>query len=1029
MKAVIVIVANGHMYIPSDEFHNAVAQYMSKSSTINAHATTAKATDKSKSKKAKKPTRVVGVDPFETSPWEALTSKIHEHGCLPLYNSVFFKGYDPHSFAFRDPETKETIKYVIGDDLDVARRLSITLGQGDDWKGAALGSVIKTFYDDRKLGRGHGVYGCMNPSVHAILTSNMDGASRGMIVDDYDIREWGNAAHLHNTVDMCSAYPYIMRCPMDTWGVPDMDDEIVNGAPPGGHESVGLALFEVEADTTDARSRHFFGKSLYWADRMKLRQADRHGIRYTIRRYYPIRNHRGAQVDHKAVIDDIITRITSALPDDDEAAYDLIKHVGRVYSGAVLGLHSSENVQMFMTTDMMDAYARFVEEENKGQTVERMYPGDLRLRTEDCDDVNMVDEDRRFEVLPDGRPYMFLRSSRKRRSFDTNAFMYAQLTNWVSVQLYDMMCERGRDDAVFVNVDSITFSTPAGKNAIGAWVTPPRDGMKDAHRLVSDKWGRFRGKEHPTRPFYLRNNDDAPPVTPPLEWKESEFHDSNDASCIYDLLRKTRGCAIFGKAGTGKSHTLKVITERGMADNLRMCHAAPTHKAKNRFGPKAVTIAKLVGVRPSNDEAVNEDCVDIDESTSMSSLRRVANAYDLIIIDEASMISIDLWHRLVKLGELNPELMFVIAGDHRQLGPVYPGITGRKGHHMHASFVKWLCHETLVTLTVPKRSDDTRLFELVDDIHEGRSPRHSIQRTTLESAMMPKLALAYLNAERVFVNEYQMNRYKPDDALFMPISALDGVKGASQARERSQDMWVFPGLPVACAKTSRGGDEVGVDDEGDDDEGVPDDYTCTKTMFNGELCQVVSFDATHVVMSGERVMTAFGEPQPFTMRKTLTWFQKHMIPAYACTIHKVQGDTIKGKFAIIGLENMSTEASITALTRATHLDNVLAVDLRFVKSHSYLMTLIKRRLQGYVAQDVAKNLVVNTPLTVDHVTTMMDACGGVCGGCGKTMVHVSGDKRQLWTLDRIDNNFGHDASNVRMVCHSCNVGNRHGSMM
>jgi hypothetical protein len=259
------------------------------------------------------------------------------------------------------------------------------------------------------------------------------------------------------------------------------------------------------------------------------------------------------------------------------------------------------------------------------------------------------------------------------------------------------------------------------------------------------------------------------------------------------------------------------------ANNKKILFSAPTHKAKNRFGPDAVTVSKMVGVRPGNDDD-DDDVVDMDDVKGRgmtATLRRIANTFDIIVVDEASMVSIELWTRIVKLKEFNPNLIFVIAGDPRQLGPVYPsGDGGRSGHHMHASFVKWLCHENLVTLTVPKRSQDTRLFDLADDIHEGRAIRHAPKKIRFGSKSMPTLVLTSRNSHRVAINAHQMRRLKPGDAKLLRISAMyaDGVKGASQAKEYGQDMWVYPGLPLACMKTSHGGNDVGDDNVDDDDD-------------------------------------------------------------------------------------------------------------------------------------------------------------------------------------------------------------------
>lgn len=117
---------------------------------------------------------------------------------------------------------------------------------------------------------------------------------------------------------------------------------------------------------------------------------------------------------------------------------------------------------------------------------------------------------------------------------------------------------------------------------------------------------------------------------------------------------------LCGAAGSGKSYTIAALFD--ILDNTEMSVAlcAPTGKAAKRLeevsGARAYTLHRLLGYNGRNWMHTSENPLD----------------YDVIIVDEVSMVDIDLaWHLFDAIDFSRTRL--VLVGDHQQLPPVGAG--------------------------------------------------------------------------------------------------------------------------------------------------------------------------------------------------------------------------------------------------------------------------------------------------------------------------------------------------------------------
>ncbi|WP_076791058.1 exodeoxyribonuclease V subunit alpha [Chlorobium sp. KB01] len=141
-------------------------------------------------------------------------------------------------------------------------------------------------------------------------------------------------------------------------------------------------------------------------------------------------------------------------------------------------------------------------------------------------------------------------------------------------------------------------------------------------------------------------------------------------------------CIISGGPGTGKTSTvvrilaLLLMQEGGL--NLRIAMAAPTGKAAARLRASVSDIRRDLDCSESVRSAIPESVVTIHRLLGTAfrshSFRYGASnrlPYDLVIVDEASMIALPLMHALLQA--LRPGARLILLGDRDQLASVEAG--------------------------------------------------------------------------------------------------------------------------------------------------------------------------------------------------------------------------------------------------------------------------------------------------------------------------------------------------------------------
>jgi len=133
-----------------------------------------------------------------------------------------------------------------------------------------------------------------------------------------------------------------------------------------------------------------------------------------------------------------------------------------------------------------------------------------------------------------------------------------------------------------------------------------------------------------------------------------------DAMLAFAFKPDQWGFTLQGFAGTGKTTVITHLARALLASGLKIAFTAPTHKAVRILSDmgdlQAMTIHSLLGLRPIR---VNDK--EVLKRAGKSSVGK----YDLIILDECSMVSAELFEHIERAA-----MRFLFVGDPAQLPPV-----------------------------------------------------------------------------------------------------------------------------------------------------------------------------------------------------------------------------------------------------------------------------------------------------------------------------------------------------------------------
>jgi hypothetical protein len=92
-----------------------------------------------------------------------------------------------------------------------------------------------------------------------------------------------------------------------------------------------------------------------------------------------------------------------------------------------------------------------------------------------------------------------------------------------------------------------------------------------------------------------------------------------------------------------------------------------------------------------------------------------------------------------------------------------------------------------------------------------------------------------------------------------------------------------------------------------------------------------------------------------------------------------------------------------------------------------ILQQIAQKIGGYKSQDLQKELYAEDDfVTIEKVLDLMKTSENRCFYCKKLVQILYENVREpmQWTLERIDNDYGHNSNNVEIACLNCNLHRR-----
>jgi hypothetical protein len=434
---------------------------------------------------------------------------------------------------------------------------------------------------------------------------------------------------------------------------------------------------------------------------------------------------------------------------------------------------------------------------------------------------------------------------------ENNRPMYIQVLDESNIRLYEMAKAMGGNVVAY----KVDCAVVAGGNK---------------ETKCDSEWGGYSSCDIPniTRKEIINDVD----FICDRDWNDNKYlklNDSDKWEDIYNLLMRNKGLLLQASAGNGKTYTAKMIASK-LGDRVKII--APTNKAALNIGGS--TIHRFLEMNK-------------DGYIKPKKIKFIDDNYDVIIIDEISMIPKELWRRLCLLKQELPHIIFLLLGDEKQIPPVEEETIQDYFNH---PAVKYLSNYNKNILNVRKRYDET-LYNLLEDV-DNININDKVAYPPLETTRN----ICYYNKTRIRVNKMWNNKKKKAGDLFIPKYNNENDEHAKQ----SQDMYIYNGLPLIAMKTKW-------------DEGM--------LFANSETFEVCDIGDDYISMFNERP-DENGAKELYVYNCPIEDLNKYFLMNYCSTTHKTQGETIVENFTIYDWDAMDTKLRYTALSRGKKVEQV-----------------------------------------------------------------------------------------------------------
>jgi exodeoxyribonuclease V alpha subunit len=377
---------------------------------------------------------------------------------------------------------------------------------------------------------------------------------------------------------------------------------------------------------------------------------------------------------------------------------------------------------------------------------------------------------------------------------------------------------------------------------------------------------------------------------------------SDEQWAVVETVRTRPLVLLTGLPGAGKTHTQRALVEISRRARTRVLLCAPTGKAARRMrdltGHEAMTIHRALGYSP------NEGGFRRDEHWPLS------NDYDLIIVDEASLLSLELADALFRaVGDCH----VLLVGDTDQLPPIGAG-------RVLADLVDCGIVPRVHLTAIYRQAARSLIIQSARRINAGEPPFLSV-----EDARAALGASAELDEDFFFIA-----RHGPESMLAAVLELVcERIPSRYRLDPRTEVMTLVPMRPGPIALIAlneelerrlnpgdrpvvlaRSGLRVGSRIVQ-----TKNDYTVDREVMNGEIAFILEWDDEE----GEaRLSLDDGEREIVVPVAALETYSL----AWALTVHRAQGSQFPAVVApwSTAYSHMLSRALLyTAVTRAQRL--------------------------------------------------------------------------------------------------------------
>lgn len=386
--------------------------------------------------------------------------------------------------------------------------------------------------------------------------------------------------------------------------------------------------------------------------------------------------------------------------------------------------------------------------------------------------------------------------------------------------------------------------------------------------LIKDNSGRFNGKE----------------IDEFLEcYKELDISKQEDA---IKICLRHKISILTGMAGTGKTATLKVIIEgikKFTPDaiiKLTSLSGKAVRRAVEVVGIEGQTIHSLLKIK-ENEDIINRKVTKIDA--------------DVLIIDESSMIDIELFNLLFK--SINENCIVVMAGDYRQLPAVGSG-----------SAFKDLIESRRLPVAelneIMRQGSDNIIIENSHMIVSGIGfTEENGTGLRIKSGEFEFIKCNIKEIKDEIINVIRMNLNKGEDFYNIQVIACQR-KGENGVDEINYS--------IATTFNNNTGRERNKFYVMDSVVQLINDYK--KEIYNGEIGIVTRIESNNFV-GIDKMNVKFADRETEYIREEV----EDLELSFCLTVHKMQGSESKIVIFVMdkSCKNLSRELLYTAVTRAT----------------------------------------------------------------------------------------------------------------